>query len=236
MLIKLKDKQGKFKESLIGDVRGLLSLHEALEFTTTYLISALPNLSNNPIEAQVAHALIENQPIHKGLTRLESRHFISCYEQNDSHNKVLLDFAKLDFNLLQKLHQRELSEFTRWWKELDVGRNFAFARDRVVELYFWILGVYYETQYFPALRILTKVICLISIIDDMYDASNATIEELVLFDDAIHRLNSPLVIVILIGPVKSKVIIEIWFPQLLLYSLVISQNLFNFRGFITRWD
>ncbi|KAH7861584.1 hypothetical protein Vadar_028030 [Vaccinium darrowii] len=201
---KLMDKEGKFKESLIGDVRGLLSLHEAthlrvhgedildeaLEFTTTHLKSALPNLTDNPIEAQVAHALIENQPIHKGLTRLESRHFISCYEQDDSHNKVLLDFAKLDFNLLQKLHQRELSEFTRWWKELDVARNFAFARDRVVELYFWILGVYYEPQYFPAIRILTKVICLISIIDDMYDASNATIEELVLFDDAIHRWES----------------------------------------------
>ncbi|KAG5523020.1 hypothetical protein RHGRI_034987 [Rhododendron griersonianum] len=123
---KLKDNEGKFKKSLIGDVRGLLSLYEAthlrvhqedildeaLEFTTTHLNSALPNLSNNPIAAQVVHAL--DQPIHLGLTRLESRHYISFYEKDDSHNKVLLDFAKLDFNLLQKLHQRELSEFTRW--------------------------------------------------------------------------------------------------------------------------
>ncbi|KAH7861279.1 hypothetical protein Vadar_024120 [Vaccinium darrowii] len=124
---KLKDDEGKFQESLIGDVRGLLSLYEgthlrvhgedildeALEFTTTQLNSALPNLSNNPIAAQVVHALNENQPIHTGLTRLESRHFISLYEKDDSHNKVLLDFAKLDFNLLQKSHQRELSEITR---------------------------------------------------------------------------------------------------------------------------
>ncbi|KAI8539675.1 hypothetical protein RHMOL_Rhmol09G0201500 [Rhododendron molle] len=86
-------------------------LDEAMEFTTTRLNSALPNLSNNPIAAQVVHALY--QPIHKGLTRLESRHYISFYEKDDSHNKVLLDFAKLDFNLLQKLHQRELSEITR---------------------------------------------------------------------------------------------------------------------------
>jgi hypothetical protein len=106
---------------LIGDVRGLLSLYEAthlrvhqedildeaLEFTTTHLNSALPNLSNNSIAAQVVHAL--DQPIHLGLTRLESRHYISFYEKDDSHNKVILDFAKLDFNLLQKLHQRELS-------------------------------------------------------------------------------------------------------------------------------
>ncbi|XP_058220638.1 (-)-germacrene D synthase-like [Rhododendron vialii] len=196
---KLKDNEGKFKESLFGDVRGLLSLYEAtflsvhqedildeaMEFTTTHLYSALLNLSNNPIAAQVVHALY--QPIHKGLTRLESRHYISFYQKDDSHNKVLLDFAKLDFNLVQKLHQRELSEITRWWKDLDVAGKLPFARDRLVEIYFWILGVYYEPQYILAIRILTKAVFLISLIDDIYDASNATIEELVLFNDAIQR-------------------------------------------------
>ncbi|KAG5554247.1 hypothetical protein RHGRI_011942 [Rhododendron griersonianum] len=202
---KLKDNEGKFKESLIGDVRGLLSLYEAtylsvhqedildeaLEFTTTHLKSALPNLSNDAIAAQVVHAL--NQPIHKGLPRLESRRYISLYEQDDSHNKSLLAFAKLDFNLVQKLHQRELSKFTRWWNDLDVARKLPFARDRAVELFFWILGVYYEPQYCLAIMILSKVIALISILDDMYDASNATIEELVLFNDAIQRweVNAP---------------------------------------------
>ncbi|KAI8539674.1 hypothetical protein RHMOL_Rhmol09G0201400 [Rhododendron molle] len=200
---KFKDNDGTFKESLIGDVRGLLSLYEAtflsihqedildeaMEFTTTHLNSALPNLRNNPIAAQVVHALY--QPIHKGLTRLESRHYISFYQKDDSHNKVLLDFAKLDFNLLQKLHQKELSEMTRWWNELDVVRTLPFARDRVVELYFWTLGVFFEPQYVLARRILMKMICLISIIDDIYDASQATIEELVLFNEAIQRLNSP---------------------------------------------
>ncbi|KAH7861328.1 hypothetical protein Vadar_024621 [Vaccinium darrowii] len=189
---KLKDDEGKFQESLIGDVRGLLSLHEgthlrvhgedildeALEFTTTQLNSALPNLTNNPIAAQVVHALNENQPIHMGLTRLESRHFLSLYEKDDSHNKVLFDFAKLDFNLLQKSHQRELSEITRWWKDFDVTTKLPFARDRVVELYFWILGMFFEPQYFLAIRILTKVISLISVIDDVYDASNATLKNL----------------------------------------------------------
>ncbi|KAF7139794.1 hypothetical protein RHSIM_Rhsim06G0194800 [Rhododendron simsii] len=74
----------------------------------------------------------------------------------------------------------------RWWKDLDVPGKLPFARDRLVELYFWILAVY-EPHYILAIRNLTKVIALISIIDDMYDASNATIEELVLFNDAIQR-------------------------------------------------
>ncbi|GFS29269.1 terpenoid cyclases/Protein prenyltransferases superfamily protein [Actinidia rufa] len=194
---KFKNKQEKFQECLIGDVVGILSLYEAthlrvrgeeildeaLTFTTTHLESMVPNLSN-PIAEHVVHAL--NQPIHKGLTRLDARRYISFYEQNDSHNKDLLNFAKLDFNLLQKLHQRELSEITRWWKDLDFAKKLPFVRDRLVECYFWILGVYFEPQYWPARRILTKVIAMTSIIDDIYDAYG-TLEELALFTDAIER-------------------------------------------------
>ncbi|THG02142.1 hypothetical protein TEA_015975 [Camellia sinensis var. sinensis] len=121
---KFKDDNGKIRESLIADVRGMLSLYEAahfrvrgedildeaLSFTITHLESAVSNLSNL-VQEQVIHAL--NQPIHKGLTRLEATRYFFFYEQDDSHNKVLLNFAKLDFNLLQKMHQWELSEITR---------------------------------------------------------------------------------------------------------------------------
>ncbi|PSS16243.1 (-)-germacrene D synthase [Actinidia chinensis var. chinensis] len=194
---KFKNNQGKFQECLIGDVVGILSLYEAthlrvrreeildeaLSFTTTHLESMVPNLSN-PVAEHAIHAL--NQPIHKGLTRLDARQYISFYEQDDSHNKDLLNFAKLDFNLLQKLHQRELCEITRWWKDLDFAKKLPFARDRLVECYFWVLGVYFEPQYWLARRILTKVIAMTSIIDDIYDAYG-TLEELALFTDAIER-------------------------------------------------
>ena len=56
----------------------------------------------------------------------------------------------------------------------------------MVECYFWILGVYFEPQYLLARRMLTKVIALTSIIDDIYDVYG-TLEELVLFTDAIER-------------------------------------------------
>ncbi|KAF7142010.1 hypothetical protein RHSIM_Rhsim06G0190300 [Rhododendron simsii] len=77
-------------------------------------------------------------------------------------------------------------EVITWWKDLDFARKLPFARDRVVECYFWILGVYFEPQYFLARRILTKVIAMTSIIDDIYDVYG-TLEELVLFTDAIER-------------------------------------------------
>ncbi|KAM7493646.1 hypothetical protein LguiB_028255 [Lonicera macranthoides] len=202
---KFKDCQGKFNESIINDTQGLLSLYEsahlrvheedildeALEFTTAHLKQMLNSLNHNnkSLASQVAYAL--NMPIHMGLKRLDAKHYIPIYQQENSHNKTLLKLAKLDFNILQKDHQRELSDITRWWKDLNVAEKLPFARDRMVECYFWILGVYFEPQYFLARRILTKVLCLTSVIDDIYDVYG-TIEELILFTNAIQRwdLNS----------------------------------------------
>lgn len=75
----------------------------------------------------------------------------------------------------------------RWWKDrVDVGKNFPYARDRIVECYFWILGVYFEPEFSLARIILAKIIALTSIMDDTYDVYG-TIEELQLLTDAMDR-------------------------------------------------
>ncbi|KAM7468981.1 hypothetical protein LguiA_007164 [Lonicera macranthoides] len=198
---KFKDEEGRFKESLIEDTRGLLSLYEAahmrvhkedvldeaLEFTTTHLEQVILKNSlskNSLLTSQVVHAL--DNPIRKGLTRLQARHYIPIYEQDNSHNKTLLTFAKLDFNMLQKLHQMELSHITRWWKELNFKEKLPYARDRLVEIYFWALGVHFEPQYSLSRKFLAKVSTLTTILDDTFDVYG-TLEELVLLTDAIDR-------------------------------------------------
>ncbi|OAY28588.1 (-)-germacrene D synthase [Manihot esculenta] len=193
---KFKDSQGNFKDALVNDHRGMLSLYEAthlrvhgedileeaLAFTTAHLESMVtPGM---PLAPQITHAL--KQPIRKGLPRLEARRYFSIYEGESSCNPVLLSFAKLDFNILQKQHQKELSDIAKWWKELDFANKLPFARDRIVEGYFWILGVYFEPEYSPARRILTKVIAMTSIMDDIYDVYG-TPEELELFTAAVER-------------------------------------------------
>ena len=77
----------------------------------------------------------------------------------------------------------------RWWKELDFTHKLPFIRDRVAELYFCVIGVYFEPQYSFARRLVTKVLSLISIIDDIYDVYGK-IEELELFTSAIERFES----------------------------------------------
>jgi (-)-germacrene D synthase len=80
-----------------------------------------------------------------------------------------------------------LNYIYRWWKECNFSTELPFIRDRVVECYFWILGVYFEPEYLLARRMLTKVIAMTSIIDDIYDVYG-TLEELELFTEAIERL------------------------------------------------
>lgn len=76
--------------------------------------------------------------------------------------------------------------YFRWWKDLDFASKLPFARDRVVECYFWISGVYFEPRYEKARVFLTKVISLTSIVDDIYDI-HGTIEELQQFTEAIEK-------------------------------------------------
>ncbi|XWS09880.1 hypothetical protein CRYUN_Cryun39dG0027600 [Craigia yunnanensis] len=194
---KFKDEEGNFKSFLTSDVRGLLELYEAsymrvhgeeildeaISFATTYLTLAAATL-DYPLSEQVAHAL--KQSIRRGLPRVEARRYISIYQDLESHNKALLEFAKIDFNLLQLFHRKELSEICRWWKDLDFIKKLPFARDRVVEGYFWIMGVYFEPQYSLGRKMLTKVIAMASIVDDTYD-SYGTYDELIVYTDAIER-------------------------------------------------
>ncbi|KAL8512755.1 hypothetical protein ACS0TY_019039 [Phlomoides rotata] len=189
---KFKDEENGFKVPDTKKVNAVLEFFEATHlrihgedvldysviFSRNYLESILPSLSN-PLAEQVRHALYEYSN-RRGLPRVEARKYISIYEQYDSHHKRLLKLAKLDFNLLQSMHKRE------WWKTLEVATMLPFARDRLVETYFWDNGVYFEPEYAAARMILIKVQSLISLIHDCFDAYG-TFEELQLFVDAIER-------------------------------------------------
>lgn len=69
---------------------------------------------------------------------------------------------------------------------MDLISRLSYARDRVVECYFWSIAVYFEPQYSTARIMLTKTIALISVVDDTYD-SYGTIPELQVFTDAIQK-------------------------------------------------
>ncbi|WOL11309.1 hypothetical protein Cni_G20071 [Canna indica] len=99
---------------------------------------------------------------------------------------LLLEFAKLDFNMLQDIHKKELSDLSRWWTDLGLPQKLPFFRDRLMENYLWSVGSAYEAEHWSFRDIQTKANCFITMIDDVYDV-HGTLDVLELFTDAFDR-------------------------------------------------
>ncbi|KAM0837124.1 hypothetical protein ACQ4PT_061864 [Festuca glaucescens] len=65
-----------------------------------------------PLAEQVRRSL--QLPLPKTLKRVEALHYMSEYKDEPMHNSSILELAKLDFNLLQRLHLKELKALSRW--------------------------------------------------------------------------------------------------------------------------
>ncbi|KAG6466659.1 hypothetical protein ZIOFF_075539 [Zingiber officinale] len=65
-------------------------------------------------------------------------------------------------------------------------REAAIFRDRLLENYLWTLGFTYEPESWRCRMIQAKSICLIALIDDIYDVYG-TLDELQLFTDVVDR-------------------------------------------------
>ncbi|XP_014513051.1 isoprene synthase, chloroplastic-like [Vigna radiata var. radiata] len=194
---RFKDKGG-FSVELKDDVQGLLSLYEASYlgfegenlldearlFSITQLKQILEEGVNSKVEEQVNHAL--ELPYHRRLHRLEARWHLDRYEAKEPHHQLLLELAKLDFNMVQSEHQKELQELSWWWREMGLTKKLDFVRDRLMEVYFWALGMAPHPHQSECRKAVTKMFGLVTIIDDVYDVYG-TLEELQLFTDAVER-------------------------------------------------
>ena len=114
-----------FKNGRFVDVEGMLSLYEASfhlfedepildeasDVTSKFLKEFLDQNGDKNISRQISHAL--EHPLHWGVPRWEARWFIDIYERQQNKNHVLLQFAKLDFNIVQSFYQEDLKYTSR---------------------------------------------------------------------------------------------------------------------------
>ncbi|CAN6708169.1 unnamed protein product [Malus baccata var. baccata] len=252
---KFRAGNGRFEDSLSKDIEGLLSLYEAshlgmlgeehvLEEAKSFSAKRLRQLlgtleGEDGLLKQLVQQSMET-PLHWRMPRIEARSFIDIYQKDDSRNIDLLELAKLDYNLVQSVYQREIKELSSWrrllwvgfgrekmsrarrmeqatrssrvahmeewrgsplpgsaegrpanngwWTDLDFEHKANFSRDRLMENYLWAMGINYEPQFSNCRIGLTKFVCILTVIDDMYDVYGF-LDELELFTDAVHRWN-----------------------------------------------
>ncbi|XP_059664109.1 monoterpene synthase TPS4, chloroplastic-like [Cornus florida] len=194
---KFVDKNGKFNGSLKNDTWGMLSLYEAsylggkdedilsqaTEFTETQLRQSIP-LMEPQLGRQVSEAI--QLPRHLRMVRFEARRFIEQFSRESDQSSALLELAKLDYDQVQSLHQSELAEISRWWKQLGIVHKLGFGRDRPLECFLWTVGILPEPKYSSCRIELAKTIAILLVLDDIFD-SYGSLDELVLFTEAIRR-------------------------------------------------
>nr|KYP44298.1 hypothetical protein KK1_034209 [Cajanus cajan] len=196
-----QDEEGKFKADISEDVQGLLSLYEASylafegeslweeanEFSRAHLMNLMKEGIEGELGEQVRYVL-EGLPYHRCFARLEARRYFDTYTKMEPHHRSLLELAKLDFNMVQSTYQKELKEVSRWWtKDIGIMSKVNFFRDRLVESYFWAMGMIPdESQFSSSRNEITKEAMVIIIIDDAYDVYG-TLDEMEIFTDAVVR-------------------------------------------------
>ncbi|KAK2970287.1 hypothetical protein RJ640_025122, partial [Escallonia rubra] len=154
-----KDEAGNFKLCICEDTRGMLYLYEA-----SYLSIRGEGLLD------------------------EARHFTA------KHLTESLKDQKMDQNLATfvshalelPLHWRMPRLEARWWKGTGLGEKLSCGMDRVMENGFWTVGMSCEPLLQYTRRMTTRLISLITVIDDIYDVYG-TLEELELFTNAVER-------------------------------------------------
>ncbi|XP_039061755.1 (3S,6E)-nerolidol synthase 1-like isoform X2 [Hibiscus syriacus] len=191
---RFKDKEGSFRHELCMDIKGLIELYEAsqLEIEGEDVLDearefSFKNLSKwqDSKGGHISNTL--DQPIHKSLPRLKARNLLtSDLQATNGWLNILQDVAKMDFNLVQSLHQREIAHVSDWWKQLGLAKELGFARDQPMKWYIWSITCLTDPTLSEQRIDLTKAISLIYVIDDVFDVYG-TLDELTLFVQAVER-------------------------------------------------
>ncbi|KAL5976109.1 hypothetical protein ACLOJK_020439 [Asimina triloba] len=161
-------------------------LDEARNFTGKILRASIDSSADDPCLARLISHTLE-QPFHKSLPRFNTKAHLKNQQLGANGHQVLLrELAILDIHEVQSLHQTELGEVSKWWRELGLAQELTFARDQVQKWYMCALAILSNPQFSKYRVELTKPISFIYIIDDIFDVKG-TLDELILFTEAIQR-------------------------------------------------
>ncbi|XP_022897602.1 terpene synthase 10-like [Olea europaea var. sylvestris] len=121
---RFKNEKGEFKSRLCDDIEGLLQLYETsflsmegestLEMATEFSMKHLNDQTSiDQFHSRLVHHGLE-LPLHWTIPRAEARWFINIYKDRPDMNQILLELAKLDFNIVQAKYQQELKHISRY--------------------------------------------------------------------------------------------------------------------------
>ncbi|XP_020252773.1 bifunctional abietadiene synthase, chloroplastic-like isoform X2 [Asparagus officinalis] len=142
-------------------------------------------------------------PWKMSLQGLEAREYIDLYGENDLwigktvywmhnvNNPKYLELAKLEYNRLQAIHEREINYVLKWWNNCGLDDPFV-TRICPQEIYFSIAATLYEPELEDCRITYTKSNCIEDIVRDMFQ-NHGSNQDLKLFCKAIEQWNPSLI-------------------------------------------
>lgn len=188
-----------FRSSLSQDINGLISLYEASQLGVEgeHILDEVANFSSEHLNAYLAHnnscvqaTIIKETlkyPYHKSLASYKAKSFINNFKGiNGWGRSTLQELANMDYSITKEIHQHELAQVSRWWKNLGLAEDLKLMRDQPLKWYAWPMAMLTDPRMSQQRIQLAKCISFIYVIDDIFDVYGTT-EELTLFTQAVHR-------------------------------------------------
>ncbi|KAK4846281.1 hypothetical protein QYF36_015350 [Acer negundo] len=170
------DKYKNRAEKLEEEVRYMINNEDAEMLSILELIDDIQRLG-------LGHRF--NKDIKRALDRIVSWDNGHEFEVK-SEDKLHVTALRFNMVIGSLKLQSDLKDMSRWWTEIDLTRKLNFARDRLMECFFWTVGMVPNPQFNQCRQELTKVAAFITTIDDIYDVY-ATLDELECFTNAVQR-------------------------------------------------
>ncbi|KVH96283.1 (3S,6E)-nerolidol synthase 1-like [Cynara cardunculus var. scolymus] len=187
----IKQDDGRFKEEIAQDVKGLVALYEAsqlsigecifegaVEFCSDRLTGMMGFLVQD--ETLMVKTTLEH-PYQRTSSSFLVKKFIKHYA-----GSAMSQLAELELAKVQSAHQTEVEKISRWWKDLGLAQELKLARNQPLNWYLWPMASLIDPNLSEERVELTKPIALIFIIDDIYDLYG-TLDELIVFTEAVKR-------------------------------------------------
>ncbi|KAH0883978.1 hypothetical protein HID58_060074 [Brassica napus] len=159
---RFRGEDSRFKETLARDVRGMLQ-----SFQVAHLGTPSEDIMDEALSFTRNH--LESLDGDNASKVLVAREYISYYEQDESHNEIILKFAKLNFNFCQFLYIQELKTFISvpdftFAMHLLLASKLPHISDIVVECHFMFLGAYFEPQDSHGRIIVAKITMIVVVV------------------------------------------------------------------------
>ncbi|KAF7802761.1 (3S,6E)-nerolidol synthase 1-like [Senna tora] len=195
----MTEKEGRFNRKIGEDIRGVMELYEAsqLSIARESILDEAQEFSGKILRERSSHLDIHKamfvkstleRPFHKSLAVFTAKSFFGNSQgiNNNGWLGALQDVAKMDFNLVQIAHNKEILQISKWWRELGLGNELKYARNQPLKWYIWSLVCLTDPSLSEQRVELTKAISFIYLIDDIFDVYG-TLDELTLFTEAVNR-------------------------------------------------